>query len=447
MTASVPALGESARPLAVVRSRLRLAIALAVLANTLLMFWRFGSLTGSAGNIRILDITSAICVAILGWRALTGRLVLPHTAFTGFLLLFPASVVLSTGVSLITRDFPMGEPLRIALAAGRLVQTLLMALVLRLTLVPALVRPLFQIFVMAAVIFPAYSVVAYLQGTSDYVRLTSFVPIEVGADGVVNELGALFATTGLLGLGLALHTGRAGSWRALNLAVGALGVAGAVLTFSRSALFSLACGALVLAALTKGPRRLFFVLPAVGAVGWIVTSESGFATSMVERVVSTLEVGTAANRSMMIRFEGWASAWRVFLDNPVLGVGYACYATFNRDGWITPESYPFEILADLGLIGFAVWSGFLLGIGLTVGRLWSVRHAHRVAHESLTLVAPSMAALLVSNLTGNNFFDPGLLLLFLGCAAVVDLTWRQVVLERRIRGVSRLPPSRASHTS
>jgi hypothetical protein len=121
----------------------------------------------------------------------------------------------------------------------------------------------------------------------------------------------------------------------------------------------------------------------------------------------------------------------------VLGVGYACYATFNPEGWITPESYPFEILADLGIVGAAVWGGFLLALGLTVARLWIARTTHGVAREHLTLVLPSMVALLASNATGNNFFDPGLLLLFLLCAAVLDLTWRQVLAERTLRGTAR----------
>ena len=113
--------------------------------------------------------------------------------------------------------------------------------------------------------------------------------------------------------------------------------------------------------------------------------------------------------SFLIRVYGYQTAWRVFLDNPVIGVGYLGFrfvsTRYNEFRLVIGqvENYLLETLVGLGVVGLAF-------LGVAFARLFALGRAVRqvappgtFAHEMGRLHTPLMVALLVANLTGDNF--------------------------------------------
>lgn len=187
----------------------------------------------------------------------------------------------------------------------------------------------------------------------------------------------------LVPIALALAWGE-GSWRGERgrrrlLAVAAAGllVAGTVLTYSRGAALALAL-VLALAVLLRGvrPRHVAAGL-AVVLVLWVFTP-AGFArrlTTLREMLPGAEEV-LRPDSSFAKRRLVTGAAWRMFLDQPVLGVGAGNYSThFSRyadlvgsDARLYEEpgevNYPhnlyLEVAAETGAVGLAAFGTLLI---------------------------------------------------------------------------------------
>jgi hypothetical protein len=113
--------------------------------------------------------------------------------------------------------------------------------------------------------------------------------------------------------------------------------------------------------------------------------------------------------TFLVRIYGYRTAWRVFLDHPIFGVGYLGFrfvsAQYNELRVVIgqAENYMLETLVGLGVVGLGL-------LALVLQRLYALGRVVRrqtapgtFAHELGRLHAPLLTALLVANLTGDNF--------------------------------------------
>jgi O-antigen ligase len=213
-----------------------------------------------------------------------------------------------------------------------------------------------------------------------------------------NEAGAA-----VLIVGVVLMVREAMRPDARNLALGVLLVLMLALTQSRSAL--LAWGTFGLFAL-RGVKPSRLVAGVLGTAMLLPLLPSSFWTRMMRTVV--VEKGSFEAFSFFQRVYGWQTAWKVFLDHPITGVGYLGYrfvsSRYNelRIVFGTVENYYYEILVSMGVVGLAllVWATIeLYRLGRDVGRL---APKGSLAHHMARFHTPLVTALLVANMTGDN---------------------------------------------
>lgn len=214
-----------------------------------------------------------------------------------------------------------------------------------------------------------------------------------------NEAGTASLIVGVV---LLVRQAMRPDWK--NLALGALMLLLLGLTQSRSG---------ILAWATFGLFTLRWVRPA-----WLLTGALSIAallplmpqpfwTRMARSVA--VERGSFEAFSFFQRVYGWRTAWRVFQDHPWTGVGYLGYRfvshSYNELRVVlgTVENYFFEILVSMGVVGLAM-------LAIVIARLFQLgRQVSRtappgtLAHHMARFHAPLVLALLVANLTGDNF--------------------------------------------
>jgi O-antigen ligase len=192
--------------------------------------------------------------------------------------------------------------------------------------------------------------------------------------------------------------------RTRNLVLVGLVLAILVATSSRSGLLaSLAFAGMVM------PRvRVRWVLLAVLAIGMAIPLiPQDYWTRLGRTLV--LERGTFEAFTSLIRIYGWKTAWSVFLDHPLLGVGYVAYPYVSdaygdlRIRGNPVDNYYLETAAGMGVVGVAALAVVILRLfqlGAAVRRL---APAGSLGHVMARFHAPFMIGLLIVNLTGNNF--------------------------------------------
>ena len=123
----------------------------------------------------------------------------------------------------------------------------------------------------------------------------------------------------------------------------------------------------------------------------------------------TFKPGSFELFTLLVRIYGYQTAWRVFLDHSIFGVGYIGFrfvsAHYNdlRLAFGQVENFLLETLVGLGLVGVTVLVVVfhrLYALGRAVRRL---TEPGTVGHELARVHAPLLTALLVANLTGDNF--------------------------------------------
>jgi O-antigen ligase len=113
--------------------------------------------------------------------------------------------------------------------------------------------------------------------------------------------------------------------------------------------------------------------------------------------------------SILVRIYGWRTAWDLVRDHPFIGVGYLGYRfvshLYNQFGIVltTVENYYYEVLVSMGVVGLAVLAVVIVKLyqlGSAVGR---VAPPGTLAHYMARFHGPLLTALLVANLTADNF--------------------------------------------
>jgi hypothetical protein len=140
----------------------------------------------------------------------------------------------------------------------------------------------------------------------------------------------------------------------------------------------------------------------------------------------SLSGGSFEAYSSLIRIYGWQAALRMFFDHPIFGVGYLGFrflsAGYNDLGLVinTVENYYLEVAVGTGLLGLAA-------LGFVLHALWNLAKPVLAAatpgtfgHELARRHRPLMLALLVANLTADNFVGMlGLAQVALWCALLI----------------------------
>lgn len=158
-----------------------------------------------------------------------------------------------------------------------------------------------------------------------------------------------------------------------------------LLTFSRSGFLGLVVGALAFGGLAfkEGFKRE--LIPLIGVFALFVVGVLYFSHrthySLVDRMFKSLV--DPAEKSTVAHYQLLLGEWRLFLDNPVLGVGYGGFSEAFRASphskahtWVDPvkdirlpaHSIWLETLTETGLIGFAFYFAFMFLAALSMLR-------------------------------------------------------------------------------
>jgi O-antigen ligase len=134
-----------------------------------------------------------------------------------------------------------------------------------------------------------------------------------------------------------------------------------LLTLSRSSIIASLLGVGLLTARTRSFRKLF--LPLVG-----FALVAALAADSLLQFAGTYNKLTLLDPSALSRLADWLLAWRVFADNPLIGVGYNTFGIV-RAAYGSPASGSPAFGSDGGILYMAAVSG-IVGVALLGAVLW-----------------------------------------------------------------------------
>jgi len=261
-----------------------------------------------------------------------------------------------------------------------------------------------RMMVLGVVLLALLNTVGFATGVVQRAGMIWFVNLTEAPIGGPNET----ASTMLMVLAL-LVVRQSLADRFRNLALIGLVLATLVATFSRSGLLAFLTFAVLVMPRTRLPRmRLRWVLiAAVVLAAAIPLIPQDYWTRMGRTLV--LQRGTFETYSSLIRVYAWKTAWAVFLDNPLLGVGFFAFPYVSdvygelRLRNIPVDNYYLETAAGTGIVG-------LVGLAFVLLRLFQLGSVVRriappgsLGHTMARFHAPLLIGMLIVNLTGNNF--------------------------------------------
>ena len=235
-----------------------------------------------------------------------------------------------------------------------------------------------------------------------------------------NNLARFLAVAMSLGAGVILTNGP--RRQTVYLAVPALviGAVGIVATASRSGWLMLVLCTFLVVLMAPIPRytkaRITFgCTTAMAILLGLLLAQGG---NDAERVKSlTSAVGVLGQRTFLIE-----AGWNMFKDNPIVGVGSGNYQHSLVTTYFDLVPYwakttlshtsLVSLVAELGLVGIAVFSFFVLRVAITLVRIY---HSTEVAYNRLIagwLSSSLVGILLVSQSEGRLFDEPYLWVLF-----------------------------------
>lgn len=210
--------------------------------------------------------------------------------------------------------------------------------------------------------------------------------------------------------------------QALLLGVLASAVVCTILTGSRMGFIMLVL-VLVLTAVRSARRAVLIPgLLCLLVVGWLAMPMEY--RDRYETIVSfagdPLHQGkTAQEASAYGRIVGFAVAWQMFADRPILGVGAGQFPTawgapwtpynyHGRKAWFQPHNLPGQVMAELGLLGVLSFTGYVIAV-------WRELRAAKLAMSItsdpspflsglIMAVSTQLVALLVEGLSGHNLY-------------------------------------------
>jgi O-antigen ligase len=149
-----------------------------------------------------------------------------------------------------------------------------------------------------------------------------------------------------------------------------------ILTLSRSSIIAAFLGLGLLTFRTRSFRKLFLPL-----VGFVV-----LATLAADRLIqfaASYNKLTLLEASALSRLADWLLAWRVFIDNPLIGVGYNTFGIV-RAAYGSAAAGNFAFGSDGGILYMAAVSG-IVGVALLGAVLWRLMTLGWRTYQSRTL--------------------------------------------------------------
>jgi O-antigen ligase len=193
------------------------------------------------------------------------------------------------------------------------------------------------------------------------------------------------------------------------------------LTLSRSTIIATFLGLMLLAFRTRSFRKLFVPLLCLVLVGTL-------AADQLIQFAATYNKLTLIEASALSRLADWLLAWRIFIDNPIIGVGYNTFGIV-RAAYGAAATGAMAFGSDGGVLYMAAVSG-IVGVALLGAVLWrfmilgwrtykteTLPQSVRVLGLTLHVWVPS---LLIQSAASNSIFYPfiiGLLFLMGGLCA------------------------------
>ena len=330
----------------------------------------------------------------------------PLAAPSGWLLAFVLCVVFST---LLAFDFGIAQD------ALKEWLTVLVGYFLIVTIVRTRREMLLTALTLCAGggLFLAYSFWEFKHGRMDFAQ---GVPRMIGIGRSNSDANSFGATIAFL-LPLVVWVGvTSRSWllRLCALGYGALTTVCVFLTSSRTALALLALNVLfVLALLPRGLPRWVGAGLVVALAAFMVT---GLTEEQMKRIKSTVSSETyEKDMSTRGRIDGYTIGWRIFTENPVLGVGpgnWSAYRMRKVDGnALMPHNLSGQLIATLGALGTVTFLGYLAAVVVfalralrTHGR--SADPWERALRGLAGVVLFELVLLLVAGLAGHNLERP-----------------------------------------
>jgi hypothetical protein len=134
-----------------------------------------------------------------------------------------------------------------------------------------------------------------------------------------------------------------------------------ILTLSRSSIIAMLIGLAMLTLRTRSFQRLFLPLAGVAIVGVL-------AAGRLLEFAARYNKLTLTDPSALSRLASWLLAWRIFADNPLIGVGFNTFGFVRASyGSMTAGNAAFG--SDGGLLYIASVSG-VVGLGILGAVLW-----------------------------------------------------------------------------
>lgn len=152
-------------------------------------------------------------------------------------------------------------------------------------------------------------------------------------------------------------------WKVLSAVMFLVIIFATLATFSRGGLVTLIVVMIFMFSKTK--KSVLFVLPI------IIISGFAFAIFVSTATIQVEPLGLASGQrisALVYRLSAMRSAFHVFMDHPLFGVGVGNFIRYYHQYSILPSSYSvfvahnmyLEILANLGLIGFIPFSSIII---------------------------------------------------------------------------------------
>jgi O-antigen ligase len=151
---------------------------------------------------------------------------------------------------------------------------------------------------------------------------------------------------------------------------------GVILTFSRSAWLMLGVGVLLFGIL----KRPWWVV-----IGVVLAFLAYFAVPRVQTRISGV---TDPSDSAQFRLISWENALDVFLDNPVIGVGYNTYRYVQKEyGYLTPDTVESHsgAGADSSLLYLLATTGIVGGLFFSLGLYFLTRNNNSLFYFALII--------------------------------------------------------------
>ena len=227
-----------------------------------------------------------------------------------------------------------------------------------------------------------------------------------------NELAGLLL--GLLPLGIALFRAKSSFWSRLFLIVaGGLSVWVMVLAGSRTAFLGLLVMALIF--VFRAKHKL---VSAVLCAALLLALWAGMPQEYKKRylTVEAYAAGGQLDDSNELRLYIWKSGWRIFLHDPLFGVGAGQFATGygllilkgRHEVWMQPHNLVVQTACELGIVGLLALGNFLLqitrGIGATLRR--SKNQADPLLYQVGVACSVMFVGVVLISALGHTLFRP-----------------------------------------